>query len=105
MADLIDWKELRRRIALTPVIVPPAPSREALERKRKKDRDRWNNHYHDNLEHCHARQKAWEEKNPDKVKAKRDRCYAKMKLDPVRMERKRERQRQYKARKKLRDAA
>ena len=105
METLIDWKELRRRIAMTPVIVPPAPSEEALERKRKKDRDRWNLHYHNNLEHCHERQKAWEEANQEKVKAKRDRCYAKMKLDPVRMEKKRERQRRYNAKLKMRNAA
>ena len=103
--DLIDWKEVRRRILLTPVAVPPVPSRESLERKRAKDRARWNRFYHEHPGHCHGRQKAWEEANPDKVKAKRDRCYAKLKLDPARLERKRERQRQYRARRKLREAA
>ena len=103
--DIIDWKEVRRRIQMTPVVVPPVPSPEALERKRAKSRAKWNKYYHSHLEHCHSRQKAWEEANPEKVKAKRDRCYAKLKLDPVRLERKRERQRQYKARKKMREAA
>ena len=99
--DTIDWKEVRRRIAETPVIVPPGPSRKSIERRRRRDRERWNKYYHENPEHCHARQKEWELANPDKVKAKRQRCYEKMKLDPERLERKRQRNREYKARKRL----
>ena len=103
--ERIDWTELRRRIALTPIVMPPTPSQEMVERKRERDRTRWNSYYHDNIDHCRERQNDWAASNPDKVKAKRDRCYAKLKSDPVRLERKRERQRQYKARLKLKEAA
>ena len=99
--DTIDWKEVRRRIAETPLIVPSGPTPEATERRRSRARDRWRKHYYANLEHCHERQKDWEAANPDKVKAKRHRCYEKMKQDPERLERKRRRNREYKARKRL----
>lgn len=64
-------------------------------------RQRWNKYYHENPEHCHEWQKKWEAANQDKVKAKRQRCYEKLKQDPVRLERKRQRNREYKARKRI----
>lgn len=108
MSEVIDWQEVRRRIAETPVVVPPHRVRkykrtpEAIERRKVKSRERWRKFYHENLEYCHERQKAWEQANPDKIKAKRQRYYDKLKQDPERLERKRQRQREYKARLKLR---
>lgn len=105
--DAIDWKELRRRIAETPIIIPPKhikrPNRspESLEKRRKSSRERWKKFYYNNLEYCHERQKQWEHANPEKMKAKRSRYYAKLKLDPERLERKRQRNREYKARKRM----
>lgn len=103
--DTIDWKEVHRRIAETPVIVPPGPSRKSIERRRRRDRERWNKYYHENTEHCHERQKEWEQANPDKVKAKRKRFYERHKLDPVWMENHRQKNREYKARKRAEKAA
>lgn len=99
--DAIDWKEVRRRIAETPVIVPPGPTKESLERRHRRDRERWNRYYHEHPEHCHARQRAWELAHSEKVKDKRYRYYEKLKQDPERLERKRQRNREYKARKRL----
>lgn len=108
--DAIDWAELRRRIAGTPYIVPPRyvrkrkpPNRslESLEKRRARARVRWVEYYQENKEHCHERQKAWEQANPDKVKAKKHRYYEKHKQDPEWLEAKRARQRAYKLRKKL----
>lgn len=108
--DTIDWAELRRRIAGTPYIVPPRhvckrkpPNRspESLEKRRARARVRWVKYYQENKEHCHERQKAWEQANPDKVKAKKRRYYEKHKQDPEWLEAKRARQRAYKLRKKL----
>lgn len=105
--DAIDWNELRRRIAATPIIVPPKhikrPNRspESIAKRKERARVRWKEFYHENLEHCRERQRAWEHANPDKVRAKRKRSYEKMKLDPEWLERKRQRNREYKARKRM----
>jgi len=104
-SEQIDWAEVRRRIASTPVIARPEPTDAALERKRKSARDRWHRRYEADPEHCREVRRAWEAANQDKVKANRARCYEKLKQDPVRLERKRQRQREYKARKKLAAAA
>lgn len=104
-AEQIDWTDVRRRIASTPVVVKPPPTDAALDRKRKMARDRWHRRYDADPEHCREVRRAWEAANQDKVKANRARCYEKLKQDPVRLERKRQRQRDYKARKKLAVAA
>lgn len=109
MREEIDWEEVRRRIRSIPIAVPPKhvkrPNRspESLERRRDRARVRWVEYYHENIEHCRARQKAWEAANPDKVKTKRKKYYDKHKDDPEWLERKRARQREYKRRKKLKN--
>jgi len=52
-----------------------------------------------------AKRKEWEQKNPDKVKAKKKRFYEKHKLDPEWMEHHRQKNREYKARKRAEKAA
>lgn len=107
MSEEIDWNELRKRIQKSPVLVRPNhvkhPNRspESIEKRKKRARERWVEYYHENSERCHARQKAWEQANPDKVKAKRKRFYEAHKNDPEWMEKKRAKNREYKRRKKL----
>ena len=107
MADEIDWAKLRARLRETPIVVKPKhvkhPNRspESLEKRREGARARCKKHYWANREECLRLQKEWEKANPEKVKAKRKRCYEKHKTDPEWMERKRARQREYKRRKKL----
>lgn len=111
MSDAIDWVELRRRIALTPVIVPPKhvkrPNRspESIERRRASGRIRSKKRYWNNREHCLFLQREWEKENPEKVKAKRKRYYENHKDDPEWMEHHRQKNREYKARKMERDKA
>lgn len=111
MSDAINWAELRRRIALTPVVVPPQRpkyyerSPEALEKHRRSARERQRVRYQENKEYELARVRAWEKEHPDKVRENRRNSYARRKLDPEWMERKRERDREYKARKRERDKA
>jgi len=103
----IDWAEVRRRIAETPISVPPKhvkrPNRspESLERRKVKARERQKRHYWNHHDEMLAKYHKWEQENPDKVKAKRQRYYERLKQDPERLERKRQRNREYKRRKKL----
>lgn len=107
MTDTIDWKELRRRIAETPVIVPPKhvkrPNRspESIEKRRASGRIRCKKRYWNNREHCLQLQREWEKAHPEKVKAKRKRYYEKHKNDPEWMEHHRQKNREYKARKRM----
>lgn len=107
MENQIDWKEVRRRIQETPIVVKPKhvkrPNRspESIERRRASGRIRSKRRYWNHREECLRWQREWEKANPEKVKAKRKRCYEKHKTDPEWMERKRARQREYKRRKKL----
>lgn len=109
MSDSIDWAELRRRIALTPVVTPPPRpkyyerSPEALEKHRRSARERQRVRYQENKEYELARVRAWEKEHPDKVRENRRNSYARRKLDPEWMERKRERDREYKRRKRERE--
>ena len=104
-SDKIDWAELRRRIAATPIIVPPKhikrPNRspESLEKRRIGARIRNKRRYWTKRDEVIAYRKAWEKANPEKVKAKKKRFYEKHKLDPVWMENHRQKNREYKARK------
>ena len=104
-SDVVDWKKLRERIAETPVIMPRKHRRhrnaspEAVEARRADDRERWRRNYHAKPEQYHAMQKAWEDANPEKVKAKRKRFYDSHKNDPEWMENHRRKNREYKARK------
>lgn len=111
MSDAIDWVELRRRIALTPVIVPPKrvkhPNRspESIERRRASGRIRCKRRYWKNREHCLQLQREWEKAHPERVKAKRKRYYESHKNDPEWMERHRQKNREYKARRREREMA
>lgn len=66
MSDAIDWAEVRRRIALTPVVVPPQhpkyyerpPPPEALEKHRRAARERQRVRYKENKEYELARVRA-----------------------------------------------
>lgn len=102
----IDWTALRKRIAQTPVVVPPrrqhkkSLSPEAAEARRVRARERWTERYRANPEKYRAMQKKWEAAHPDRVKAKRQRFYERHKTDPEWMENHRRKNREYKARKK-----
>jgi len=103
--DKIDWAELRRRIAAVPIIIPPKhvkhPNRspESIEKRRIRSRERSRKRYWTKRDEVIAYRKKWEQENPDKVKAKKKRFYEKHKLDPVWMENHRQKNREYKARK------
>lgn len=105
----IDWQKLRQRISGGPIYPKTPPKKEIkkpstpeeIETFRAKERAR-NKEYRDkNPEKVHAREKEWRKNNPEKVKAKKARFYEKHKTDPVWLEAKRKRQREYKLRKKL----
>ena len=104
-ADNIDWSVLRSRIAETPVVSRPKhvkhPNRspESLERRRVSARERQRKHYWEHRDEERQRQKDWEVDNPERVRAKRKRFYDSHKDDPVWMEARRQKNREYKARK------
>lgn len=101
----IDWKEVRRRIAETPISVPPKhvkrPNRspESLELRRERARIRNKEYREEHKEQIREWYREWQRANPEKVREKKRRYYEKLKQDPERLERKRQRNREYKARK------
>lgn len=110
----IDWKKLRERIAEGPIypMVKDNPNKrkkpktpEEIEEYRAKERKRNKEYREKNPDKVHAREKRWRHENPDKVKAKKKRFYEKHKQDPVWLEAKRARQREYKRKKKLKQLA
>ena len=108
MDEQIDWTKLRARIASTPMPtsvkhikkVEDVEDVDAVERRRAAARERSKKHYWANREHCIEVKKTWEAANPEKVKAKKKRYYDTHKNDPVWMEQHRQKNREYKARKK-----
>ena len=109
-SEKIDWKKLRERIAEGPIypMVKDNPNKrkkpktlEEIEEYRAKERKRNKEYREKNPDKVHAMEKRWRHENPDKVKAKKKRFYEKHKQDPVWLEKKRARQRDYKRRKKL----
>ena len=100
----IDWKEVRRRIAETPVVTPPKhvkhPNRspESLQRRKERARIRNKEYREEHKEQIREWYRQWQRANPEKVRAKKQRYYEKLKQDPARLERKRQRDREYKKR-------
>lgn len=104
--DKIDWTKLRARIAATPVILPKTKKeleQERIERKKRLAREKWRKHYIEHRDKCLAKQKAWEQAHPDKVRAKKQRFYAIHKTDSEWMEKHRRQNREYKARRRERE--
>jgi len=102
----IDWAEVRRRIAETPISVPPKhvkrPNRSPESLERRKERARlWNKEYRkEHKDQIREWYREWQRDNPEKVREKKRRYYEKLKQDPERLERKRRQNREYKKRQK-----
>lgn len=113
MESGIDWAKLKRLISERPSVPKVSPPRKRnlpkdaaeLDEHRRKERERNKDYRRRNPDKVHAREKKWRNENPDKVKAKKKRFYEKHKHDPVWLEAKRARQREYKRKKKLQQSA
>ena len=97
----IDFAELRRRIANTPVFmtvrrpVKPVLSDEELAKRRERDRLRAKEWRKENVDRVRELERRWRKENPEKVKAKKKRYEDAHKDDPEYLEKKRARQRRY----------
>ena len=106
MTDTIDWTRLRARISETPVAYKQKPvirKAKTPEEKRADACKRSKKYYWSHRQERIDAFKAWERNNPEKVKAKKHKYYAAHKTDPEWMEHHRQKNRDFKKRKRFKN--